>query len=325
MLDTCIFDRTGSSGKDITENRPIKINYPGSGNYSQFTYDAFGLNVTIQEYSGASLTSTRQFVWADGYRREARNSGGSVTAQYFLRGEAINGNSYFLTGDHLGSVREMTDGSGNIKAQYSYDPFGRVTQTQGSMPSDFQFASYYEHGPSGLNLTRTRAYDGALGRFINRDPNAESAGSNLFDYVLNNPISFIDPSGLQQAGSGSGVGTTGGGTTGGTTGVGASPGGGGANSGTRLIPGGTSVDVNIPSVTIPGIGDVKYNFNPNNNPNVAPDQIDPNQGKYCPPKPKPEPPMHASQDYLGGFSKPNPQFPGGQQITPQVPGAQTGQ
>jgi RHS repeat-associated protein len=261
----------------------------------------------IYEYSGASLTSTKQFVWADGYRREARNSGGSITAQYFLRREAIAGNIYFLTSDHLGSVREMTDSSGNIKAQYSYDLFGRVSQTQGSASSDFQFASYYEHGPSGLNLTRTRAYNGSLGRFINRDPNAESAGSNLFDYTLNNPISFIDPSGLQQ----SGVGTNGGGTTGGTPGVGASPGGGSADPGTRLIPGGTSVDVYIPGVNIPGIGDVKYNFNPNNNPDVAPDQIDPNQGKYvaesCPAKKK-DPPKeeHAHENWDPHFGPARP-------------------
>jgi hypothetical protein len=30
MLDTCIFDRTGSGAEEIFENRLIQINYPGT-------------------------------------------------------------------------------------------------------------------------------------------------------------------------------------------------------------------------------------------------------------------------------------------------------
>ena len=34
--------------------------------------------------------------------REARNASGTITVQYFKRGETISGTSYFYTSDHLG-------------------------------------------------------------------------------------------------------------------------------------------------------------------------------------------------------------------------------
>jgi RHS repeat-associated protein len=129
--------------------------------------------------------------------KEARNSGGTVTAQYFAMGETISGSNYFYTKDKLGSTREMTDSSGNIQAEYSYDFYGRVTKTQGSLASDFQYAGYYFHAPSGLNLTLSRAYNASLGRFINRDDIGERGGINLYGYVHNDPASSVDPSGMK--------------------------------------------------------------------------------------------------------------------------------
>jgi len=134
--------------------------------------------------------------------RETRNSAGIITAQYFNFGETISGTGYVWTKDHLGSVKEMTDSSGNIQAAYSYDSYGKESKTQGSLFSDFQYAGYYYHAPSGLSLTRNRAYSAVIGRWINRDPVQEKGGVNLFRYALNDPLSFIDPSGLQQSGTG---------------------------------------------------------------------------------------------------------------------------
>jgi len=54
---------------------------------------------------------------------------------------------------------------------------------------------YYE-AADGLNLTLYRAYDSDLGRWLNRDPIEEEGGLNLYDYVANNPINYVDPLGL---------------------------------------------------------------------------------------------------------------------------------
>jgi hypothetical protein len=127
-----------------------KVTYPGTNNYSQFTYDGFGHYVKITETVSGTLSSTKQFVWCGNQMCEARNASSSITAQYFAYGQTISGSNYYYTTDQLGSVREMTDSSGNVQAAYVYDPFGRVVQTQGTLSSDFQFAGYYYHVQSGV-------------------------------------------------------------------------------------------------------------------------------------------------------------------------------
>ena len=64
-------------------------------------------------------------------------------------------------------------------SQYRYGMYGEVTQTVGTLASDFQYAGYYFHAPSGLNLTTYRAYNPTLGRWINRDPIAALISSDL--------------------------------------------------------------------------------------------------------------------------------------------------
>jgi RHS repeat-associated protein len=175
----------------------------------------------ITETSSGSITSTKQFVWSETHMREARDSSGSVTAQYFPLGAVSGGNSYYYTKNSLGSICDMSDGSGAVKAQYAYDPYGRSTEIQGNLASDFQYAGYYKHAPSGLNLALYRAYDSSKGRWLNRDPLGEEqliataspipsaainrrtgslfkiiGSSNLYGYVDNAPANSVDPSGL---------------------------------------------------------------------------------------------------------------------------------
>ncbi len=177
------------------ENRLVQINYPGTGNFSQLTYDGLSKNVSIVETVGGSVTSTKQFVWCGDQRCEERDGSGTLTKQFFAMGQTLSASNYFYMFDHLGSIRGMTDSSGNVVAQYQYGMWGEPTQTVGTISADFGYAGYYVHQPSGLNLTRTRAYSPVLGRFINRDTIGERGGINLYDYVNNNPASFTDPNG----------------------------------------------------------------------------------------------------------------------------------
>jgi RHS repeat-associated protein len=172
-------------------NRQLRITYPSTAT-SKFTYDALGHTVKIVESTG----STKQFIWCGSKMCEARDGSGTLLNQYFRYGQTISGSNYVYSTDQLGSVREMTDTSGNIQAQYTYDPYGRVTQLQGSLTSDFQYAGYYFHAPSGLNLAVHRAYNATFGRWISRDPIKESGGVNLYAYVRNNVVEFTDYMGL---------------------------------------------------------------------------------------------------------------------------------
>jgi RHS repeat-associated protein len=75
-------------------------------------------------------------------------------------------------------------------------PYGQLTDFSGDLIPDFGYAGYYMHQPSGLYLTLYRAYKADLGRWLNRDPIQEAGGLNLYDYVANNPIMYVDPLGL---------------------------------------------------------------------------------------------------------------------------------
>ncbi len=96
-------------------------------------------------------------------------------------------------------MREVVNASSGVLTRYGYDAYGRVTKLSGTVDSDFQYTGHYAHSPSGLYLAPYRAYDAELGRWISRDPldNAEMLqGPNLYAYVANNPISWVDPLGL---------------------------------------------------------------------------------------------------------------------------------
>jgi uncharacterized protein RhaS with RHS repeats len=57
-----------------------------------------------------------------------------------------------------------------------------------------------------LLLHRARYYDPKIGSFPNEDPVGFRAGNNFFTYVANDPVNFVDPTGLSASGPGRGLG-----------------------------------------------------------------------------------------------------------------------
>ena len=198
-------------------NRLIGITQMSASNYyrvSQFTYDGLGRRVEIDELQNNNLVIAKKFVWCGTELCEERDAtGANVTKRFFPQGQQnITLNSQpstlnlFYTRDHLGSIREMTDGSGTIHARYDYDPYGRRTKASGDLEADFGFTGLYFHPTSGLHLALYRAYDANAGRWLNRDPISERGGLNLYDYVGNNPLDHRDRLGLDYIGLNYGMG-----------------------------------------------------------------------------------------------------------------------
>jgi RHS repeat-associated protein len=182
-------------------NRLVAVS---SGNArTEFTYDGQSRVVGIRKLLNGIEVSHRLFVWNDNRLSEERATNGVVTKRFFAQGvqfvAGTNAGAYFYTRDHLGSIRELTDSAGNVRARYAYDPYGRRTKISGDLDSDFGFAGMFWASEANLSLTHFRAYDPALGRWLSRDPLKQAEmrqGPNLYAYVRNEPISRFDPEGL---------------------------------------------------------------------------------------------------------------------------------
>jgi RHS repeat-associated protein len=187
-------------------NRLLAINYTGTSNRTEFTCDGLGRRTKIVEKTGTTINSAKTFVWDGLGIAEERNNSNKVTRKHYPQGvQFVSYNPtttipYFYMRDHLGSVREMTDGTGTIKARYDYDPWGNRTKLGGAQDADFGFTGHYYHAPSNLYLAPFRAYDSTIGRWLSRDPIGETGGINLYGYVTNNPSNLADPLGLFENG-----------------------------------------------------------------------------------------------------------------------------
>jgi RHS repeat-associated protein len=180
------------------ENRLTSVTLPGSGGTVTFAYDPFGRRIK-------KVTSTTTSIFA--YDRhnlvEETNSSGAVVARYegtqnideplaMLRSSVT---SYFHA-DGLGSVTSLSNAAGSIANTYTYDSFGKLTASTGSLVNPFQYTARESDTETGLYYYRARYYDPVLGRFISEDPLGLRVGINRFQYVANAPLNFTDPSGL---------------------------------------------------------------------------------------------------------------------------------
>jgi RHS repeat-associated protein len=106
-------------------------------------------------------------------------------------------NRYRIISDHLGSVRLVVDvDTGTVIQQIDYDEFGHITSdtNPGFQPFGFAGGLYDIH--TQMVRFGVRDYDSETGRWTCKDPILFSGGdSNLYGYVLADPVNLIDPTG----------------------------------------------------------------------------------------------------------------------------------
>lgn len=150
---------------------------------------------------------------------EQVKSGGDTTNRYYVGGFAIISQknsealkAQYLLKDHQGSLVGVVEADGTVSERMSYDAWGkrRNANWETMQLSDlFAFKSpttnrgYTGHeqlDSMGLIHMNGRVYDPTIGRFLSADPFVQdptnSQSLNRYAYVMNNPLSFTDPSGF---------------------------------------------------------------------------------------------------------------------------------
>ncbi len=145
----------------------------------KWTYQ--GLLRPIAEYDGQDNLIAR-YVYANNIN----------VPEYMIK----NGETYRLITDLLGSVRIIVNvATGEIVQRMDYDEYGNILSDSNSGFTPFGFAGGMYDIDTKLTRFFYRDYDANSGRWTTKDPNGQGAGFNVYLYVNNSPVSYIDPTG----------------------------------------------------------------------------------------------------------------------------------
>ena len=175
----------------------------------EFAYDEDNKLV----YSNVNSVETTYKIGVDGLRSSKTTAGISTDYSIDEAGNVISEGSeeiiighravakkigssyyYYLYNAH-GDVTALTDSTGEIVNNYSYDPWGRIISQTENVPNDIKYAGEYQDSETGLIYLRNRYYDPAIGRFITEDPAKDRL--NWYAYCGNNPVNYMDSLGLK--------------------------------------------------------------------------------------------------------------------------------
>ena len=228
-LTSNVYTYGNSSWKDLlTAYGDSALSYDASGNLTadgEWTY-SWEHGRQLAEMSKAGVTISYDYD-ADGHR-VSKTVNGQET-EYYYQGDRLievkQGNTwlhynydsigpasakyvdtiYYFLRNAQGDILGIVDSWGNEVVSYSYDAWGNVLSTTGSMASTLgmlnvlRYRGYVYDDETGLYYLSSRYYNPGWGRFINADGYASTGqgllGSNMFAYCLNNPVNMTDSDG----------------------------------------------------------------------------------------------------------------------------------
>jgi RHS repeat-associated protein len=170
-----------------------------------YVYDVYANRIEEDVYQNGSTTLTRYGY--DGTNLWAALTSGNALQTWYISGDEVDqvfarvsgaGTAAWYLTDYQGSVRSLTDAAGTLQDTIAYDAYGRVTSESNTSFGDMlKYAGGQEDSATGLVEFGWRYYDPYRGAWTSQDPRAFSAGdTNLYRYVGNSSVLFIDPSGL---------------------------------------------------------------------------------------------------------------------------------
>ena len=180
----------------------------GNNTTASYTYDEQGVRssktvngvATTFSYNGSLLMA------------QVQGSGTSQVKQlysYDANGQLIsvnyNGTEYYYLRNGQTDIVGLMDGSGNRVVEYTYDVWGKLISTTGTLATSlgadnpFRYRGYYYDTETGLYYLMTRYYDPEVCRFISADVYMTTGqgitGGNMYAYCGNNPVCRYDDGG----------------------------------------------------------------------------------------------------------------------------------
>jgi RHS repeat-associated protein len=195
-----ITDAEGRSFSYDAENKQIEVENSSSQTVGQYYFDGDGKRVKKVVPLTGEVTI---FVY---------NAAGKLVAEYSTIVQPANdAKVQYLTNDNLGSPRINTDLDGDVISRTDYMPYGEEIVGVGGRSSsdkyvadDVQqgFTGYISDGETELDFAEARMYTNCLGRYTGADPifiakdrMVDPQAINLYAYVRNSPLAYIDPTG----------------------------------------------------------------------------------------------------------------------------------
>jgi RHS repeat-associated protein len=172
------------------ENRLSSVTLPGTGGTVSFAYDPFGRRIKRVSNAGTSI-----YAYDKNNLIEETNSSGTVVARYaqaLKMDEELamlrSGTTSYYEADGLGTATSLSNSAGALAQTYTFDSFGNLTASSGSLTNPFRFTGREWDTETNLQFSRFRYYDPTVGRFLSEDPLGFKAASNFYPYVDNSRL-----------------------------------------------------------------------------------------------------------------------------------------
>ena len=150
--------------------------------YTKFVYDGFKLVVEFDVLNSDEVL--RQYAW----------SRTDLDTPMWIKS---NNNYYYYQLDGNKNVVGLIDEAGALANNYEYSPFGKLINEVESVEQPFKFSSEYFDSETNLVYYNYRYYNPENGKWLKRDPIEEQGGVNIYGFVYNNPVMYIDLLGLK--------------------------------------------------------------------------------------------------------------------------------
>ena len=199
------YEYTWENGRELTRIKQKGYDFE----IAAFEYDSSGLRISrTTDYEG-----TIYFVYDENSNLIFEKRMGSTLAFHYdgngvrthfdyIYDNTVTG-TYYYRYNLQGDVIALLDSTGQVVAEYTYDPYGNLISypTEIGEINPFTYRGYYYDWATGLYYLQSRYYDPYSCRFINADDtnyidaSGTLLGLNLYSYCENDPVNYTDMNG----------------------------------------------------------------------------------------------------------------------------------